>query len=116
MMDRRRTFLTLIAVLCFALASVVSASRMAPASPQSPEIQQFLAMGGTLDDLCGGQLPDHAHHCEFCHLLPDTPIVAPGAHVWQLALDHAPQQHRDLTAPGQRPTTHISARAPPAFA
>ena len=75
-MDRlpfRHVFL-LAAVLVVAMASVVSASLMAP-DRNDPAMAAYMAIGGTVDDLCGDGSAHGEHHCPFCRLLSDPPDI-----------------------------------------
>lgn len=111
----RSTLLTVCAVLCIALASVVSASKMAPQQADLPQVAAFLEMGGSLDQLCGGQVPDAAFHCPFCHLLSDPTIPAPMPRIWLLSQETAPQRSADLTTGDQQFRLHAIPRGPPAL-
>ena len=111
----RSTLLTLCAVLFIALASVVSASRMAPQQTDSPEVVAFLAVGGSLDELCGGQVPDDSFHCPFCHLTVAPQVEGPAPRVWVLAQDTAPRRSSDLTVGDQQFRLHSVPRGPPAL-
>ncbi|MCT4373252.1 hypothetical protein CLG85_024360, partial [Yangia mangrovi] len=68
-----------VAVLAVALASVVFAARMAPEGPEAANLRSYLAMGGTLADLCEVEGAHHGHHCPICNLLPEAPESAPAA-------------------------------------
>lgn len=108
----RQVFL-LAAALVVAMASVVSASRMAP-DRDDPAMAAYMAIGSTVDDLCGDGSAHDDHHCPFCRLLSDPPAIrfapcirrATPALVWQ-DLGH-------LVARTHAGNPHISARAPPA--
>lgn len=105
-----------VAVLAVALASVVFAARLAPAAPEGADLQGYLAMGGSLADLCADEPPHHAHHCPVCNLLPEVPEIA--LRTAALRIDH--RFHvgtlRDLDLPPQRGNPRTSPRAPPALA
>ncbi len=102
----------LAAVLMVAMAGVVSAARMAP-DRSDPALAAYMALGGTLDDLCVGGASHDKHHCPFCRLLSDPPDIrftpclrrATPVLVWQ-DLGH-------LVARARAGNSHISARAPP---
>lgn len=111
----RSSLMTLCAVLCIALAGVVSAGKMAPERTDSPQIAAYLATGGSLAELCGGQVPDEAFHCPFCHMVAEAQITAPESRVWVLAQDRAPQRSADLTAGDQQYRLHHVPRGPPAL-
>ncbi|PZX16920.1 hypothetical protein LX81_01550 [Palleronia aestuarii] len=114
-MDRMpfRRVILLAAALMMAMASVVSASRMAPDRDESA-MAAHMAIGGTLDDLCGDGPFHNDHHCPFCRLLSDPPEIrfapcirrATPTLVWQ-DLGH-------LVARSYAGNPNISARAPPA--
>lgn len=116
-MSRLRAFrLTLpLAILAVALASVVFAARMAPEGPAEASLRSYLAMGGTLDDLCEGDTFHHAHHCPVCNLLPEVPEIAPATLAQRV--DHRFQMAalRDLGLPPQQTYPRNSPRAPPAL-
>ncbi|MFT4706230.1 MAG: hypothetical protein ACI9TA_000068 [Reinekea sp.] len=117
-MKRTRTFpfLMIIAALLLAVTSVGSAARMAPSDIDQPQVAAFLAMGGTLDDICGDDFHDHAMSCPFCHVTADVGPVKPASRVWQLATVDQKTGLMDLTHGDQRFRTQRSARGPPAVA
>ncbi|WP_353475463.1 hypothetical protein PVT71_18055 [Salipiger sp. H15] len=106
----------LVAVLALALASVVFAARMAPEGPQGESLRSYLAMGGSLADLCADEAPHHAHHCPVCNLLPEVPEVAPLAAALRMDRRFHVGTLSDLDLPPQRGNPRISPRAPPALA
>lgn len=110
------SFLMTIVALLLAVTSVGSAARMEPSDIEQPQIATFLAMGGTLDDICGGDLNDHATSCPFCHVVADVGPVKPASGVWQLATDDLKTVLMDLTHGDQRFRTQRSARGPPTTA
>ena len=107
----RHVFLLTI-VLVVAMASVVSASRMAP-DAHDPDLAAYLAVGGSLQDICGNGSSHEEHRCQFCRLLSDPPAIAfapclrraTPALVWR-DLGH-------LVARARSGNPHISPRAPP---
>ncbi|SDG51704.1 hypothetical protein [Alloyangia pacifica] len=115
-MSRLRAFrLTLpLVILAVALASVVFAARMAPEEPAEASLRGYLAMGGTLADLCEGDTFHHAHHCPVCNLLPEVPEIAPAALTHRI--DHRFQVAalRELGLVPQQAYPRNSPRAPPA--
>ena len=103
------------AVLVIAMASVVSASRIAP-DRAIPAMAAHVEIGGSHhahDDHSGNGSSHDDHQCPFCRLLSDPPDIrfAPGLRratptlVWQ-DLGH-------LIARAQAGNPHVSARAPP---
>lgn len=104
------------AAMLIAVASVMSAARMGPATSDTPNMAVYLASGGTVADLCGDVQSSHIHHCPFCRLLEDPPKVefAPCAQRLILVLGWKPLS--DLTVGPQSGNPHVSARAPPARA
>lgn len=100
-------------ILAFALATA-GAMHRAPASGDA-ELAAFLAVGGTLDDLCGGhRFSDSGPVCEACRLVAAVLPVAP-----DLAPKTANLSHVLWTGRSARPTPHSpklranTARAPP---
>ncbi len=67
----------LVAALLVAAVSLLSASAMAPAKMDRPDAAAYLAVAGSLADLCGGQDTQDRHDCPFCRLLADPPHVGP---------------------------------------
>ncbi|ANT59876.1 hypothetical protein AYJ57_05530 [Salipiger sp. CCB-MM3] len=101
-------------VLTVALASVVFAARMAPEVVQEASLESYLAMGGTLDEICDGEgTHHHAHHCPVCHLLPEAPRIASDRPAQRIARAINARVLRDLATRPQRGDPHRSPRAPP---
>lgn len=113
-MTRSRPYrsVILIAVLMLALTSFASAQRMAP-SADSPQMAAFMAMGGTLDDLCGDAVPAHRGQCPFCHVTADARNLRPVGQVWDLVPRTAPAVVVTLMFDDQRDHAPWLARGPP---
>ncbi|WP_139218740.1 hypothetical protein [Roseivivax halotolerans] len=108
-----RTFTALLAACLFAVLSAVSAHQMAPDREAMERQAALLAMGETLDALCGLSDDGAEHHCPFCHKLPDAPrITAPdnAARITRVIAHHLGQ---DLVVGPQDIRAHAAPRAPP---
>ncbi|SEV87545.1 hypothetical protein SAMN04488515_0005 [Cognatiyoonia koreensis] len=104
----------LAAALCIALSSVASAARMAPSQQDTPQIQAYLAAGGSLSDICADDDLTHADHdCPFCRLLSDPDDLIPTPATWMLVFDRTEPTVSDLGLPAQRLVLPVQARAPP---
>lgn len=110
----RHKCVLLFTVLLLTLGGISSAQMMGPQPHDDPQIAQLLALGGTLEDLCGDQ-PGHQHHCPFCHSLPDAPRAQFDPQARAMALAGPPALLRDLTHGPRHIFPHVSARAPPAL-
>lgn len=104
-----------VAVLAVALASVVFAARMAPAAAEAADLRAYLAMGGTLDELCAGEPAHHAHHCPVCNLLPETPAVAVPQVLRRVDCRFGVSALRDLALVPFGGNPRSAPRAPPAL-
>ncbi|WP_158965313.1 hypothetical protein [Chachezhania sediminis] len=114
-MDRsfRQTLIAIAAVLMLAAFSVVSASLMAP-DRSDAGMEQMLAMGATVDDLCA--VDGHGHHdhdCPFCHKLPTPPQAQAPDRAHPAVYSVASDTGRDLVSGPQYTLSHVSVRAPP---
>jgi hypothetical protein len=65
------------AAILIALASIGSAAMMAPDRDQAALDASALLFGSDLGDFCGDPGTDDQHHCAFCQLLSDPPVLAP---------------------------------------
>lgn len=106
-------FVMLCAALMLALTSVVSAGRMVQTTPANPQIAAFIAMGGTVDDLCGDGMPAHSGQCPFCHVTADVHPTRPTGQVWDLVPNSTVKALAALTFGNQRDPFAWSARGPP---
>lgn len=104
-----------VATLLLALTSLGSAVRMAPAEIARAEMNAFLAIGGTLGDLCD-ETPahNHAEHCPFCNTVAKVGPEAPAGHIWVLSPDGAQRSPAALTYGDPRHHTQNPVRGPPA--
>lgn len=100
-------------ILTTAMASAVSAARLAP-ERTDPDVAAYLAVGGSLDDLCGDGSSHEAHHCPFCRLLNEPPAIGIAPRVRRATPALAWRDLGHLIARSQAGTPHFSARAPPA--
>ncbi|AWI84972.1 hypothetical protein CEW88_14445 [Alloyangia pacifica] len=105
-----------VAVLAVALASVLFAARMAPEGPEAASLRSYLAMGGTLADLCETEGTHHGHHCPVCNLLPEAPRTVPPALALRIDRSFEVVILRGLGLPPQPANPRRSPRAPPALA
>lgn len=106
-----------VAALLLALTSVSSAARMAPSDLDTVEVAAFLAVGGTLDDLCDdGQPHNHAEHCPFCNTVAQADLIAPTGKVWSLAPDPLSITFAAAPLAAQRHAGQNHARGPPTAA
>lgn len=106
-----------VTALLLAMTSVGSAARMAPSDMDRAEVAAFLAIGGTLGDLCEDQ-PAHVHaeHCPFCNTVAQADIIAPAAKIWTLAPDPLLLTLAGLVLGEQRHAYQRFARGPPTVA
>lgn len=103
-----------VAALLLAITSVGSAGRMAAADMDRAEITAFLAIGGTLDDLCeDGPSHNHVEHCPFCNTVAQADIIAPAGKTWTLTPDPLLLTTSALTRAEQRHVSRRFARGPP---
>ncbi|MBE9639291.1 hypothetical protein [Salipiger mangrovisoli] len=105
-----------VVILVVALASVVFAARMAPDEVSGARLEGYLAMGGTLADLCAEEGPHHGHHCPVCNLLPETPESRLPIATTRLDSRFHLGGQGDLGLPPQRGHMRGAPRAPPALA
>ena len=117
MIRRSRQSLVLIsAALLLALASIGFAARMAPeAASAQGGLGAYLAMGGSLEDLCADGLPGHDHDCPLCRLLSDPPDMAPPVVALRLRCAFGAVPLADLRLSPRRGNPHVAPRAPPAL-
>ncbi len=106
-------FVMLFAALMLALMSFVSAGRMAPTTADSPQMAAFVALGGTVDDICGDEMPTHTGQCPFCHVTADVRSVRPVGQVWELVPNATITALVPLALGNQRDQSAWSARGPP---
>ena len=77
----------------------------------------FLAIGGTLDDLCeDGPTHDHVEHCPFCNTIAQADVIAPSGKVWTLTPDPLLLTFAALEMGEQRQDSQRLARGPPTVA
>lgn len=109
--------MSIVAALLLAMTSVGSASRLAPSDMDRAEVVAFLAMGGTLVDLCEDE-PTHVHAelCPFCNTVSQAGNIAPAAKIWTLTLDPLLLTLAGLALGEQRHANQRFARGPPTAA
>ena len=100
------------AILVVAMASIVSVARMSP-NRSAPPIAAYLAISGTLDDLCGDGSSHEEYHCPFCRLLGDLPKIDFSPHIRCATFARVWQDLAHLTAQAHAGNPNIAARAPP---
>lgn len=106
-----------VAALLMAVTSIGSSVRMAPADMDQAEVTAFLAIGGTLDDLCDdGSTHDRADHCPFCNTIAQAVVIAPSGKVWTLTPDPLLLTFAALEMGEQRQDSQRFARGPPTAA
>ncbi len=108
-----RRVVLLAAILMVAMASIVSAARMAPERTSS-ELTAHLMMGGSHQDLCAEGSSHEKHHCPFCRLLSDPPKIRFSPCVRRATPTLVWQDLGHLIAGSLSGNPYISARAPPA--
>lgn len=108
-----RTFTPFLVACLFAVLSAVSAYEMAPDRGTMERQATLLAMGETLDALCGLSDDGEEHHCPFCHKLPDAPRIAAPDDAARITRVIAHRLGHDLVVGPQDIRVHASPRAPP---
>ena len=103
----------LAAALVVAMASVVSASRTAPERGDLA-LAAYMAIGGTVDDLCGDGSSHDGHHCPSCRLLGDPPAIRFAPCIRRATPTLVRQDLGHFVARYFVGNPHISARTPPA--
>jgi len=106
--------LALAVVVLVAVTSIASAARMAPDRGEAAIGAFELAQGVVLGDACGAD-PSQAHHCPFCHALPEAPKVGHDGMVFLLTPHDGWRRLRELQRAAQTRNLSHSPRAPPVF-
>ncbi len=75
---------TVLALVTLALLSLPFAHRVG-AAPVTAEMAQFLALGGSLTDICGDTQGHTAGGCESCNIVASM-LMPPAVHVLRLML------------------------------
>ena len=105
----------MLGALAIALLSLPFAHR-AGAEPVSSEMSDYLAVGGSIAELCGESVLHPSGGCESCRIV-ETASLAPPLHIWARTLEPS-SQATTLVATQTIPTaTYFNrppARAPPA--
>lgn len=110
---RRLLGLALTLALTLATSGAAVAHRLASGGPEEAALNAYLAMGGRLADLCGGE-PTSITHCEACRPFgPAAPPEPPTLGIsWDMVL--APHRIRAAAAPpAARDAPPNPARGPP---
>jgi len=109
----RLRLVSLAAILLIAMASVISAGKMAPSQLDEPRYQALALLGGGPQDVCGHPAGHQAYHCPFCHLLAGPPDPGFCGRMDRLRPDLGPQRLAALVASAQGVPRNVSARGPP---
>lgn len=110
---RRLLGLALTLALAFATSGAAVAHRLASGGPEEAALNAYLAMGGRLADLCGGE-PASKTHCEACRQF--GPAAPPEPSALAVAWDIVLPAHRIFSAaapPALRDARPNPARGPP---
>lgn len=98
--------------LSLALLTLPFAHR-AGAEPVSGEMAEYLALGGSVSELCGDSVLHPSGGCESCRIV-ETASLAPRLHIWTATLEASSQAI--LPAAKQTITTNSYSNRPPARA
>lgn len=116
MMRMRQTYLgrLLLVALTLAMLSLPFAHR-AGAAPASPQMAQFIAMGGSIDDICRDIENLTLGSCESCRIVTAMYLTAPfrAAHPAFVPIVLRADQTAYITAPDPAPHLAPPVRAPP---
>jgi hypothetical protein len=81
-----------LAFITLALLSVPFAHR-AGATPVPPDMIEYLALGGALEDICGDDIPLSAGGCESCRIVASVMLPAPVASLVPTTLSRLVRAH-----------------------
>ncbi|WP_121061366.1 hypothetical protein [Chachezhania antarctica] len=111
---RANTLIAICAALLLTALGILSAHHMAPdRSDTDPSVAVLLAMGATVDDICGPDGAAHDHDCPFCHKLPRSPQVQAPDRGHPVVYTLATDMSRDLVAGPRHFSPSTPVRAPP---
>ncbi|PJE31787.1 hypothetical protein SAMN06297129_1813 [Pseudooceanicola antarcticus] len=112
----RRLVVLCLLVLTLAWGALLSSAHMAPSADEIARASSVLALEPGNGSICAdGTEAQHAHHCPFCHALPESPALGIAPAVSRMVFALAGPALRLAPVPAAPPRRANTPRAPPLF-